>query len=226
MKTRLYYYPGNANLAPHILLEEAGHDFELVLVDRTKLEHKSEAYLRLNPNGTIPTFVSDNLVLFEAAAICLHIAERSDSLAPPPPGSVERAHLYKWLFFLSNTVQPAYMAFRYPEAFVSTSVNPSEPHDTASLVSSIRASALRRMLQAFQVIERSFTDTGPYLLGSRYSAADAYLYMLTWWARSIPDSPANSPRIAGCTAAVAERPATQRACTAEGIEVFRQASVG
>ncbi len=226
MKSRLYYYPGNANLAPHILLEEAGHDFDLVLVDRTKLEHKSEAYLRLNPNGTIPTFVSDDLVLFEAAAICLHVAERCDSLALPPSGSVDRAHVYKWLFFLSNTVQPAYMAFRYPETFVSPPVNPSGLGDTASLVSSVKASALRRTLQAFQVVERSLTDSGPYLLGSRYSAADAYLYMLAWWARSIPDSPANLPGIAGCVAAVGERSATQRACTAEGIEVFRHASTG
>lgn len=56
MKHQLYYYPGNANLAPHILLEEAGCEVELVLVDRAAGAQKSPEYLRLNP-GRIPTLV-------------------------------------------------------------------------------------------------------------------------------------------------------------------------
>ena len=48
---RLHYFPGNASLIPHLLLEELGVPFELVLVDRTVQAHKSPAYLRLNPNG-------------------------------------------------------------------------------------------------------------------------------------------------------------------------------
>ena len=73
---QLYYYPGNANLAPHILLEEIGADYELVLVDRNKNEQKSPAYLKLNPAGRIPVLVDGGLVLYEAAAICLHLADR------------------------------------------------------------------------------------------------------------------------------------------------------
>lgn len=221
MKPRLYYYPGNANLAPHIVLEEVGCDFELMLVDRTRLAQKSEDYLRLNPNGTIPTFVSGDLVLFEAAAICLHIAECWSSVTLlPPPGSVARAHVYKWLFFLSNTLQPAFMAFRYPETFVSPSMHSCDA-DAAPLVSAVKATALERVVRAFRVLERSLTGTGPYLLGSQYSVADAYLYMLAWWARIVPNSTTDFPRVADCVAAVAGRPATQRACAAEGIEVFR-----
>ena len=75
MKHQLYYYPANASLAPHILLEEAGCDFELVLVDRKLERQKSVEYLRLNPNGRIPVLVSGELVLFESAAICLYIAD-------------------------------------------------------------------------------------------------------------------------------------------------------
>ncbi|WP_437902162.1 glutathione S-transferase [Sorangium sp. So ce327] len=120
MKIQLYYYPGNANLAPHLLLQEAGCDFELVLVDRDRREQKSANYLRLNPNGVIPTLVCGELVLFESAAICLYIADQYPSARLIPPlGSSERAHLYKWLFFLSNTVQPAYMAYRYPEKYAA-----------------------------------------------------------------------------------------------------------
>ena len=44
MKSKLYYYPGNANLAPHILLEEVAADYELVLVDRAQRAQKNADY--------------------------------------------------------------------------------------------------------------------------------------------------------------------------------------
>ena len=72
---QLYYYPGNANLAPHILLEEIGAEYELVLVDRNKDEHKSPAHLALNPTGRIPVLIEGDLVLYETAAIFLPLAD-------------------------------------------------------------------------------------------------------------------------------------------------------
>jgi glutathione S-transferase len=67
---RLHYFPGNASLAPHMLLRELGADFELVLVDRTTDAHRSAAYRVLNPKGVIPTLEHDGWVLTESAAIC------------------------------------------------------------------------------------------------------------------------------------------------------------
>ena len=66
---RLHYYPGNASFTPHVLLQELGTPFELVLVDREQGAHKAPAYLRLNPNGLIPVLEHDDLVLYETAAI-------------------------------------------------------------------------------------------------------------------------------------------------------------
>ncbi|MCP3986574.1 MAG: hypothetical protein GY723_19495 [bacterium] len=104
---RLFDFPNNASLAPHILPEETGADFELVLVDRSARGQKDPDYLRLNPNGRIPTLVDGDLVLFEAAAICMHIADRHpEAMLIPPLRSDERSHFYKWLVFLTNTVQP------------------------------------------------------------------------------------------------------------------------
>ena len=54
---RLYYYPGNASLTPHMLLEEIGSPFELALVDRANAAHKAPEYLKLNPNGLIPVLI-------------------------------------------------------------------------------------------------------------------------------------------------------------------------
>src|SRR5262245_63889985 len=69
----LHYYPGNASLTPHMLLEELGVPYALKLVDRTRNAHKAPEYLRLNPNGLIPVLVAGDLVLYETAAICLHL---------------------------------------------------------------------------------------------------------------------------------------------------------
>lgn len=80
----LYYYPGMANLAPHMMLEDIGAEHRLIRVDRDKGEHKSPEYLKLNPKGLIPVLVDGDLVLYETAAICLHLADRHPqaNLAP------------------------------------------------------------------------------------------------------------------------------------------------
>jgi len=94
----LYYYPGNASMAPHMVLEEIGAPFELRLVDREKNAHKACDYLRLNPNGVIPAFVDGDLVLFESAAVCLYLADLYPaSRLAPELGTAERAQFYKWL---------------------------------------------------------------------------------------------------------------------------------
>ena len=56
---QLHYFPANANAAPHMLLEELGVKYELLLVDRTKDAQKS---IKINPNGRIPTLVDKSLL--------------------------------------------------------------------------------------------------------------------------------------------------------------------
>jgi len=65
---QLHYFPSNASMAPHMVLEELGVPFELKLVDRTNDAHKSPAYRKLNPNGLIPVMVDGDLLLYETAA--------------------------------------------------------------------------------------------------------------------------------------------------------------
>ncbi|HZV93182.1 MAG TPA: glutathione S-transferase N-terminal domain-containing protein, partial [Caldimonas sp.] len=80
---QLHYFPGNASLIAHVVLEELGVPFELKYVDRAVSAQRSAAYLALNPNGLIPVLVDGAatdaagrpLVLYETAAICLHLAD-------------------------------------------------------------------------------------------------------------------------------------------------------
>ena len=92
---QLHYFPGNASMVPHILLEELGLPFQLLYVDRALDAQKSAAYLKLNPNGLIPVLVDGDLVLYETAAICLHLADGHPQAGlAPPQGSREQAQLY------------------------------------------------------------------------------------------------------------------------------------
>ena len=88
---QLYYSPGKANLAPHMLLEEIGAPYELVAVDTERGAHRDAAYLKLNPNGRLPVLVDGDLVLYETAAICLHLADRHPEAGLAPAlGSAAR----------------------------------------------------------------------------------------------------------------------------------------
>ena len=96
---QLHYFPGNASLIPHIVLEELGVPFELKYVDRAVAAHKSADYLALNPNGLIPVLVDPSragsdgkpLVLYETAAICLHLADTHPATGLMPPLGSGRA---------------------------------------------------------------------------------------------------------------------------------------
>jgi glutathione S-transferase len=206
---QLYYYPGNANLAPHIVLEEIGADYELMLVDRNKNEQKSPAYLELNPSGRIPVLIDGDLVLYESAAICLHLADRhaAAGLAPAVGGS-ERAQFYKWLMYLTNTVQAELLLYFYPERLT----------DDAAAAAQVKAHAERRTGEMLDLIETALAaGTGPFLLGAAYRAVDPYLLMLCRWTRGMQHPARARPHLARFLEAVMARPATQRAFAAEGI---------
>jgi len=211
---QLYYYPGNANLAPHMLLEEIGVPYELVLVDRDQNAQRSPQYLKLNPNGRIPTLVDGDLVLFEAAAICLHLADRHPEAALAPAlGTPARAEFYKWLIYLTNTLQAELLIYFYPDRLASD----------VSAAAAVKLRAQERVADMLDLIEqvlaqRAAAGQGPYLLGSQYSAADAYLLMLCRWTRMMPHPARARSHLNHSLQAIAARPAVARAFAGEAIE--------
>lgn len=80
----LHFYPGTAAMVPHIVLEEIGVPYRRVLVDRAVGAHKTPEFLRLNPNGRIPVLVDGDHVLYETAAIDLHLCDAHPAAALAP----------------------------------------------------------------------------------------------------------------------------------------------
>ena len=119
MTLKLHYYPATAAMIPHILLEELGVPYERVFVDRAKDEHKRPEYLKLNPNGTLPVLTDGDFVLYETAAIVLHLCDaHPGARLAPPPATRERSHFQQWLMGLTNTLQATLMVYFYPERWV------------------------------------------------------------------------------------------------------------
>ena len=205
----LYYYPGNASMAPHMVLEEIGAPYELRLVDRDKGAHKASDYLRLNPNGLIPAFVDGDMVLFESAAICLHLADRHpEAQLVPAVGTDARAHLYKWLVHLTNTVQAELITYFYGDRLV----------DDAAGAAQVKAHAEARVAAMFDRIEAALAQNGPHLLGDTFSVADLYLLMLARWTRNMQRPARTLPAVRALLDRTLARPAVARVFAKEKLD--------
>ena len=209
---QLHYYPGTAAMTPHILLEEMGVPFELVLVDRAADAHKRPDYLKLNPNGLIPVLTDGDFVLYETAAICLYLCDRYPAAGLAPDlGSAERAQFYKWLVWLTNTLQTALIIYFYPERWVV--------EGNAAAAAEVKAQAQRKIGGLLDQLDDELArHGGPWLLGENYSALDPYAMMLCRWTRGFSTAPARDrTQLGPYLQRVLSRPAVQRVFTAERL---------
>ena len=210
---QLHYHPGNASMAPHMLLQELGVAHELRRVDRDHQAHKTPEYLRLNPNGSIPVLVDRRggaeLVLYESAAICLHLADTHPKAGLAPGlGTSERAHFYKWLMWLTNTLQATLMLYFYPERWA----------DTAEAAAQVKAHAESRCGALLDQLDIELARHGePWLLGNAFSAVDPYALMLCRWTRGFARPARSLPHLAPYLQRMLARPAVQRAFAIEGL---------
>jgi glutathione S-transferase len=207
---QLHYYPSNASMAPHLLLEELGVPYELKLVDRTQQAHKSAEYLQMNPNGLIPVLIDGPLVLYETAAICLHLVDTHPELElAPAVGTAERAHFYKWLVWLTNTMHAALIVYFYPERWA----------DTDEAIAQVKAHAEAKIGEMLDQLEAELArHGGPWLLGEAFSALDPYVLMLGRWTRGFSRPARSLPMLGAYLLRVLARPATQRVFEREGLK--------
>ena len=210
---QLHYDPGTAAMVPHMLLEEIGVPFELVLVSRAARAHKQPEYLRLNPNGLIPVLVDGDLVLYETAAIALHLADtHPQAQLAPPPGSAQRAHFYKWLVWLTNTLQATLIAYFYPERWVD--------EGNAEGAAQVKRHAERKVAGLLEQLNAELARHGqPWFGGAQFSALDPYVFTLCRWTRGFRNErPARHyPHLAPYLERMLARPAVQRVFATEKL---------
>jgi glutathione S-transferase len=200
-------------MVPHIVLEEIGVPYERVRVDRAADAHKAPEYLRLNPNGLLPTLVDGDFVLYETAAIVLHLCDANPQARLAPAfGSTERSHFYKWLVWLTNTLQATLIVYFYPERWVDEGNAPG-----AAQVKRHAQAKVGAMLD--QLDAELARRGGPWFMGEPYTALDAYVFTLCRWTRNFDSGRARErPSLGPYLQRMLERPAVQRVIANEGLQ--------
>ncbi|MBN8481001.1 MAG: glutathione S-transferase family protein [Xanthomonadales bacterium] len=203
----LYYSPGTASMAVHLALLEAGVAHELRLIDFDARGQKDPDYLRLNPNGLVPTLVIDGTAYYECAALLLLLGERHPEAGlAPMPGAPTRGLYLQWMLHLANTLQPAFRQWFYPSDF-----GPIEDDDT------MREYARRRIEAVWERLDAHLAANGPCVLGADFGIVDLYATMLMRWSRNMPKPADRWPALAALAARVKARPAWKRLYEIEGL---------
>jgi glutathione S-transferase len=197
----LYAAPGACSLAPHIVLREAGADFNLVKVAlKTHKTEDGRDYYAINPKGYVPALeLEDGEILTEGPAITQYIADTHPyaNLAPTP-GTVARARVQEDLTFIGTEIHKAFGPL----------FNPSNSDE-------VKQAARDKIGKRFDELEKRLAGGRDYLHGD-FSIADAYLYVMTRWAPNVGIELARWPHIAAFKQRMSERPNVQAALAAEG----------
>lgn len=209
---QLHFAPSTAAMVPHILLEEIGVPYERVRVDKQNGGHKTPAYLALNPNGLIPVLLDGDLVLYETAAICLHLSDTHPRAAlMPPMDTRDRAHAYKWLMWLTNTLQATLIVYFYPERWADTG--------HTEVAAEVQRNAQARVGPLLDQLDAEIElRGGPWFMGEQFTLLDAYVFTLCRWTRHFPSAPARDRKHLGpYLQRMLARPSVQRVLVNEGL---------
>jgi glutathione S-transferase len=195
----LYWRQGSAAMAPHAALGEIEVAYRLVEIDRDHAQ-TDPAYRALNPLGVVPTLVDGDLVVSESAAILLYLADRYPGARLAPD---DRADFYRWLVFMTNTLQTCMLRFFYPERYGGPEVE------------QVAAAEAGRL---FALVDESL-DGREWLVGDHRTAADLFLFMLTRWGRRL-DSPAwDRPRLRAHFLRTLALPGVSRMVAEQGLDL-------
>jgi glutathione S-transferase len=199
---KLYYSSGACSLSPHIVALEAGIALSLEKVDgKAKRTEGGADFWQVNPKGYVPALVLDNgELLTEGPAIVQYLADlKPESGLAPANGTLARYRLQEMLGYINSEIHKTY----------SPLFKPDSPEAT-------RSERKDYLLKRYQLIEDVLAKQ-PWLLGDHFTAADAYLFTVTSWARHVELDLSGFTALMAFQQRVAERPAVQAALEAEGL---------
>jgi glutathione S-transferase len=193
---KLFYSPGSCALASHIVLADAGAEYETVRIDFAAGDQFKPEYLAINPKARVPSLITEDGVLTETPAILAYIAQRFHDKALAPiedPFAFARAQEFN--SYLCSTVHVAHAHRSRGKRWA----------DEPSALAEMQRKVPETVFKAFDLIEKGML-TGPWVLGEQYSICDAYLYTTARWLESDGVDPGRQlPRVAQHRARMEQR---------------------
>ena len=199
---KLYYAPGACSLSPHIVANEAGIPLELVRVNtRTKAVHTEGDYWDVNPKGYVPALeLDDGEVLTEGPAIVQYLADRKPAAAlAPENGSFARVRLQEMLNYITSEIHKTYSPLFKPD-----------------VLPAVREERLAYLKKRYALLEKQL-EGRKYLFGDQFTIADAYLFVVTNWARGVKLELSEFPNLEAFQKRVGSRKSVLKAMRAEGL---------
>jgi glutathione S-transferase len=199
---KLYYSPGACSLSPHIVAREAGVDVELEKVDTKSHTFNGGAdYYKVNPKGYVPALeIKAGDVLTEGPAIVQYLGDQKpQSGIVPPAGDAQRYRLQEMLGYINSEIHKTY--------------SPLFGKDVKPEVADERRAYLRKRYAYLEGI----LATSQYLVGNKFSPADAYLYTVTRWAPFVKLDLSEFQNLQAFQKRIEARPAVQQALKEEGL---------
>ncbi len=199
---KLYYSAGACSLSPHIVLHEAGLAFDAISAP-TKTHKLADGtdYYTINPLGYVPYLVlDDGRALHEGPAIVQYIADQvPEKNLAPANGTYERYKLQEWLTFIGTELHKGF----------SPLFNPATPADA-------KPAFVERLQSRLKWVDGELAGKD-YLMGSQFTVADAYLFVVTNWCGFVGVDISGLANIQAYRARVGARPGVVAAMKAEGL---------
>jgi glutathione S-transferase len=199
---KLYYAPGACSLSPHIVSREAGIDLEFERADIAQKKTESgKDFWGVNPKGQVPVLeIDDGQKLTEGPVIVQYLADQKpDSGLVPAAGTTNRYRVQEWLNFVASEMHKTYGPLFRP-------TTPEEFKVLSRELIGRRVAWLDKELAGKQ-----------YLMGDKFTVADAYLFTVLRWSPRVGVDLSKSPNVTAYMDRVAARPKVQEALKAEGL---------
>ena len=199
---KLYYSPGACSLSPHIALREAGIAFDLQKVStKTKEIDGGGDFWKINGKGYVPALQLDNgEILTEGPVIVQYIADlKPESGLAPKTGTLERYRVQEWLNFITSEIHKQFSPLFNPATSAEWKVGVTD-----------------NLNRRFEWLNKQLEGKS-YLMGDKFTVADAYLFTVLSWGKHVNIDLAKWPVLAAYVARVAARPKVQEALMAEGL---------
>jgi glutathione S-transferase len=166
---KFFHCPGSCSLASLIALEEAGAQFEKVIVNLGAGEQTKPEYLAVNPKGKVPALATDRGALTENPAIMTYIAQSfPKAKLAPLEAPYDFARMQSFNAFIASTLQPSLGPLGRPQRY----------SDDVAAHDSMKRKAIENATHYLGLIEDELFK-GPYVLGAEYSVADGYLFVFS-----------------------------------------------
>jgi len=206
---KLFYAPGACSLSPHIVAAEAGIDLELVKVNLgTKTVAAEGDYWAVNPKGSVPALELDNgEILTEGPAIVQYLADQKpEARLATANGTLARYRLQEALNYITSEIHKSYSPLFNPK-----------------ILPEVRAERVEYLRRRYALLDKQLAGR-KYLLGDQFTVADAYLFVVTRWAKAAKVDLSDYANLQAFQNRIAARPAVQVALREEGLMAAERAA--